>query len=306
MKALLIDGSNIMWRAIFSRNASNMSKKDGSPTGAAVTFIKTLIAVSERHTPTHGVVVFDGPGKSFRSLISAAYKASRENAMPEGAEEQIPYMRRAVACLGFMLLDSAPYEADDYIAAYSKQYDGIILSDDKDLGCLVRKGVVQQRPRDAKEGQHPVLDVAIIKKKWGVTPSLLSDVLSLSGDGIDEVIGLKGVGLVTAKQLLVKHGSVEKFALAAADGVGKQWMQRASAMSAIVQMTAMTRLVDAPVPKLIPRSSNWPKQVIDLLLELEAHSTAKALARRHGVTLRVNSRQSKGSGQLFPSRRTTS
>jgi DNA polymerase-1 len=204
-----------------------------------------------------------------------------------------------------MLLDSAPYEADDLIASYSKQYDGIILSDDKDLGCLVRKGVTQHRPCDAKEGNiSPLLDVASIKKRWGVEPHKVSDVLSLSGDGIDEVVGLKGVGLVTAKQLLAKHGTVERFALAAADGKGTQWMNRAGAMSAIISMTAMTRLVDAPVPKLFPRLTNWPQKTIDLLQELEAFSTAKALARRNGVTLRSNSRQSKGSRQLFGGRKT--
>ena len=303
MKALLFDGSNIMWRSFFSRAAFDMSRKDGLITGGVVAFIKTLVAASELHHPTHGAVIFDGPGPSFRALVSNKYKASRDHLMQEGAVEQIPYMRRAVECLGFTLLDSAPYEADDVIASLSKKYDGVIISDDKDLGCLVRKGVVQHRPCDAKGDKHPLLDEAAIKQRWSVSPNLISDVLALSGDVIDEVAGLKGVGLVTAKQLLAKYGSVEQFAIKAANGEGSKWMQRAGAMSAIVTMTAMTRLVDAPVPELNPRLTNWPQLTIDLLLELEAHATAKALARRHGVTLRANSRQSKGSGQLFSSRR---
>lgn len=310
MTLLLVDGSNLLWRSILSKASADMTRSDGTPTGAVVSFVRSLVDVAERYRVSKGAVVFDSRGPSFRKLLMPAYKGSREHDMPDGAKLQIPMMHDAVKCLGFTLVMSNPYEADDVIATLVARFSSnervVVVSDDKDLGCLVSgTQVVQHRFCDARNGKpSPTLDEAAIRKKWLVPPRLISDVLALRGDSIDEVKGVTNIGPVYAAQALIRYKSAERFALAAADGKGKRWMQRAGAMTAINSMTSATRLVyDAQVDcDIRQRARDWPARIVSFLLELEAVSTAKRIARQNGMPFRATETRGKhsaGRSRLF-------
>jgi DNA polymerase-1 len=186
------------------------------------------------------------------------------------------------------LIDSSPYEADDIIATLATRHRRarervIIASDDKDLGCLVRgKKVIQHRFCDSRNS--PPLDEDAIYKRWGVSPYLVSDVLALCGDSVDEVKGLVGVGPISAASAILKHGSVERVALAAADN-SKRWIQRAAGVISIGSMTSLTRLIDDVdvCCTVRQRPHDWPARVVCFLLKLEAVSTARRIAQRYKI-----------------------
>jgi DNA polymerase-1 len=292
--ALVVDGQNILWRAVYARSSLEMKRSDGFPTGIAVAFARALINIDGMYRPESGVVIFDGPGPNFRRLLAPDYKGNREREVPPGFLEQIPVVRRLVGAFGFLLLDSEPYEADDLIGSvvrkWSRDRDVLILSDDKDLGCLTGPRVRQHRPCDAPRSNapHPVVDEAVVEKRWGVKPRRVPDVQALSGDGIDNIGGMPGVGPIGARDLVNKHGSAERVALAMGGFPGKRWSGFAGASHNMRIMTAMTRLVcDVPFrdDEVAPRGRDWPTRVASILLALEATSAVTQLARRHSLDL---------------------
>lgn len=290
---LLVDGTNVLWRSAHSRHSQELARpSDGAPTGVALTFMRTILNACQRHQPKSGVVVFDGPGPGFRQLLNPSYKGMREHVMPNQGREQIDFMRRAVWCLGLQLADSEPYEADDILATLAAREPGnaIILSDDKDLGTLVRGSrIVQHRMCDAKhKSEAPLLDSVAVKKRWGVAPHLLSDLQALSGDMVDNVQGIDGVGKISARDLIRTHGSVEHVALAAGKEIGKRWKSRAGGFTEIVRMASMTRLIDDVNIDLeiVRRAPDWPRRVVAFFLALEAFSSASAFARKNRIDVK--------------------
>jgi len=47
-----------------------------------------------------------------------------------------------------------------------------------------------------------------VTKKWGVPPTLIGDVLAISGDTVDNIPGV-GIGRKTAAGLILEHGGLE-------------------------------------------------------------------------------------------------
>lgn len=277
-----------MWRSLLSKPTE--MQHDGVQMGAVLAFTNAILRACDVHRIDRGAVVFDGPGRSFRSLLTDRYKASREHQMPDGGEEQIPLMRKMAQALGLSVFDSAPYEADDILASLARRYaqdEVVVFSDDKDLGALVReRRVMQQRPRDANVADS-LIDERAVRAQWHVSPRRVPDVQALCGDSVDEVKGVPNVGGVGARRYIRRHGSFERFALAAADGQGARWIQRASAMADARRMIAATRmLTDVVVPEIVPRRIDWPRDAVALLLEIGAEATAGRLARRYGIAIR--------------------
>jgi 5'-3' exonuclease len=56
-----------------------------------------------------------------------------------------------------------------------------------------------------------ILDAAAVRRKFGVEPALIPDFLALVGDAADGYPGIPGIGMVTAAELLNRHGAIEKF-----------------------------------------------------------------------------------------------
>lgn len=101
-------------------------------------------------------------------------------------------------------------EADDIICSltmkiklsYNHNYIIYILSNDKDLTQLVNKNIY------LIIHNNKILDINGVKKKYGVYPKLIKDLLILSGDKSDNIPGIKGIGIKTAIILLNKIGNL--------------------------------------------------------------------------------------------------
>ena len=64
-------------------------------------------------------------------------------------------------------------------------------------------------PKDA----FALLGEPEVATKWGVPPNLIGDVLALSGDSVDNIPGVQGVGGKTARAILSVCPSVEELLL---------------------------------------------------------------------------------------------
>jgi 5'-3' exonuclease len=82
-----------------------------------------------------------------------------------------------------------------------------IWANDKDLAQCVRGSRVVQVDRRAKE----IRDADGVRRKFGVEPTLIPDLLALVGDAQDGYPGIAGIGRVTAARLLNRYGPIEGF-----------------------------------------------------------------------------------------------
>jgi DNA polymerase-1 len=184
--------------------------------------------------PRRLAVVFDSKTPTFRHKKYPEYKATRLKA-PEDLHAQVPLIEDFLAALGIPLLRVEGFEADDIIATLSRrcQNEGrqcYIFSSDKDLLQLVGNGTYELRPLKNAKGAVPEKDTQIelpsmtlpaqklpcevvgpaeVKAEWGVPPSGMLDLLSLTGDSSDNVPGVKGIGDRGAVKLMTRYGSLD-------------------------------------------------------------------------------------------------
>jgi 5'-3' exonuclease len=105
-------------------------------------------------------------------------------------------------------------EADDALASAARlaAEDGrvervCIWANDKDLAQCVRGERVVQVDRRLKE----IRDAEGVRRKFGVEPALIPDLLALVGDPQDGYPGIRGIGKSGAARLLNQHGPIEAF-----------------------------------------------------------------------------------------------
>jgi 5'-3' exonuclease len=204
----LVDASLYVFRAWHSVPAEFFDV-DGNPVNAVYGFTRFLLDLLERARPSHCGVAFDESlTSSFRNAIYPEYKANRE-LPPEELKLQFAYCQRVAAALGLRVLSDLSFEADDLIgsvvhALRPQQFRAVIVSADKDFGQLV--------------GEHDEIwdfsknlrwDSAGVKERLGVHPHQVADYLALTGDAIDNIPGVAGIGAKTAATLLAHFGSLD-------------------------------------------------------------------------------------------------
>jgi DNA polymerase I len=203
----LIDGYSQMYRAYHA--IRGLTGPDGRSTNAVYGFVTMLRKLVADHRPDLVACAFDLAGPTFRDALAADYKANRPS-MPDDLAEQIPYVHRACEALGVPILSCQGFEADDVIGTVAERavtggYDVAVVSGDKDMFQLVRDGVRVFNPRD--DGAW--FDAAGVAEKFGVPPHLVVDLLALTGDAVDNIKGVPGVGEKGARDLLAAFGSLD-------------------------------------------------------------------------------------------------
>ncbi|HEX4634865.1 MAG TPA: 5'-3' exonuclease H3TH domain-containing protein, partial [Rhizomicrobium sp.] len=208
----LVDGSGYLFRAYHALPPLTR-KSDGLPVGAVSGYCNMLWKLLEDmkggEAPTHLAVIFDAGEKTFRNDIYKEYKANRPPP-PEDLIPQFPLVRDATRAFGVSCVELAGYEADDLIATYARlaREAGArctIISSDKDLMQLVVDGKVELL--DTMKNRR--LASAEVLEKFGVAPDKVIHVQALAGDSIDNVPGVRGIGIKTAAQLISEYGDLE-------------------------------------------------------------------------------------------------
>ena len=206
-RVVLIDGSSMIYRAFYAI-PSSFQTSGGLPTNATYGFALMFRKILAGRAPALGAVVFDAPGKTFRDEKYPAYKAQRPR-MPSELKAQLPWIDRVVATHDFPSVRVEGYEADDVIGTLTKRalalgHEVHIISADKDFAQLIGPDV-----RMIDTMRDITYDAELVKKKWGVPPAQIVDLLALTGDKVDNVPGVAGIGQKGAAKLLAEHGDLE-------------------------------------------------------------------------------------------------
>ena len=207
----LIDGSGFVFRAFHA--IPHLSTTKGVPTNAVYGFTTMLLKALREHAPTHAALVFDASRKSFRTDLDPTYKANRPDA-PEDLVRQFPLVRDVARALDVPVLEEIGVEADDVIATLARRaraegYEVVIVTGDKDFAQLVGDGIELYDPMAEAAGRGGWTRTADVEKKLGVRPDQVVELMALTGDKIDNVPGVPGVGEVTAAALVRHFGTVE-------------------------------------------------------------------------------------------------
>lgn len=204
----LIDASVYVFRAYFSL-PPDMRDGDGNPVHALYGFARFLGDLLERTNPEYVAVAFDASlSTSFRNTIYAPYKANRDPAPPD-LMLQFERCRSWCAHLGVAWYDSNEFEADDIIGTLAARMraEGLratIVSRDKDLAQLIGPGDVYWDYAGDIRYHH-----GEIEERFGVAPDRYADYLALTGDAVDNIAGVPGVGPKTAAVLLRHFSSLD-------------------------------------------------------------------------------------------------
>ncbi len=206
----LIDGNSLAYRAFFALPES-IGTSDGRPTNAIYGLASMLVKIIDEHHPAGVVVAWDA-GMSGREVTYDLYKAQRKP-RPDLLREQWPNLMPLVEAFGYTNVKVDGYEADDVIASLVRQAreEGIrvmVVTGDRDAYQLVAEGVrVMSTSRGITETK--VYDEAAVEERYGVPPTLITDLMGLRGDTSDNIPGVPGIGEKTATQLLQQFGSLD-------------------------------------------------------------------------------------------------
>ena len=208
----LIDGYALLYRSHFALIRNPLINTKGQHTSALYGFTNTLLKLIKEDSPDYIVAVFDGKEKTFRHKMYPEYKATREK-MPDELRSQLSILWDLVESFNIKSLLVNGFEADDIIGTLAimgkkNNLNCRIISGDKDFMQLVDSNIKLHSP--GKNGATIIYGPDEVKKKWGVPPSQIVDLLGLMGDSSDNVPGVRGVGVKTAVKLLEKYGSFEK------------------------------------------------------------------------------------------------
>ena len=183
---------------------------DGWPVNAVHGFLRFMLELLERQRPRHIVIAFDASlESSFRNVLYPPYKANRAPA-PEELKRQFAHCEALCRALGLSVLIDSQYEADDLIGAALQKLRaqgrrGVIVSADKDLSQLLRDDDEQwdyaRNHRWRADG---------VKARYGVHAHQIADYLGLTGDAVDNIPGVPGIGAKTAATLLGHFGSLDR------------------------------------------------------------------------------------------------
>ena len=211
-KVILVDGNNLLFRSYYATAYSGnlMKNSKGFPTNALFGLTNMLNKIIKEENPEYMLVAFD-KGKTFRHEKYKDYKAGRIKT-PDDLVVQFKPSRELTRALGIKCFEIDNYEADDIIGTYSRlidedpDYEGIIISSDKDLLQLISQSV---KVKLLKTHDYIMMDEAEFKNTYGLEPIKMIDLKGLMGVASDNIPGVKGIGEKTAIKLLQEYGSVE-------------------------------------------------------------------------------------------------
>jgi len=208
----IMDAYAFIYRSYYAFGANkSLTNKEGFNVSAIFGFFKSLHSLIKTYSPEYFAITLDSKIPTFRHKMYDQYKANRRET-PKDLHAQIPFIEEALKASGFAVIERAGYEADDVIASLVRQagiegFASYIISGDKDLMQLVNDDV--KIIKQDEKSKWKIYEASDVEKDWGLPPSLILDLLSITGDAADNVPGIKGIGIKGAVKLLSEYKSLQ-------------------------------------------------------------------------------------------------
>ncbi|MDR0944353.1 MAG: DNA polymerase I [Ruminococcus sp.] len=218
MKLLAVDGNSLMYRAFYGIK-SNLTSRDGIPTGAVTGFFNILLGVMDKNGFDHIAVAFDRKEPTFRKEKFAEYKAGRKP-MPDELVTQMGYIKDIIKAMGITLIECAGYEADDIIGTLASETSRnggscYILTGDRDALQLINENTIVLL--QTMKGIVTYTE-AVFEEEYHFPAINLIDLKALMGDTSDNYLGVKGIGEKTAKSLIENYKTIDNLYAELEDG----------------------------------------------------------------------------------------
>jgi DNA polymerase-1 len=183
--------------------------------------------------------------------------------MPLPMVPQLEFIQgKLTALLGFTNISLPNTEADDLMGCYAMAAckrngtEVILATNDKDLyqlvGPCVKVYTTAKADLASPKDAFALLGEKEATAKWEVPPKVIGDVLALSGDSVDNIPGVAGLGRKTASALIREFGGLDRL-LSNIDKVksDKMRIKLTAAREQILQNRKMVELdchMELPVP----------------------------------------------------------
>ena len=210
MSALyLVDASIYIFQAHFSPHSLAWSTRSEDRTAfiGFLRFLFRLLRLTQRREPAPLAVAFDESLQTgFRHRLYPAYKSNR--VLPdENLARQLKACAQLCAALGVPAFASQEYEADDIIGTLSARWRAlsapdtgaiVVVSRDKDLSQLLQgpDDRLWDFYADIRKGREDIY------RHTGIWPEQFPCFTGLTGDSVDCIPGVPGIGPVAARVLL--------------------------------------------------------------------------------------------------------
>jgi DNA polymerase-1 len=157
-------------------------------------------------------MAFGQDAADYRVELFEDYHADREP-MEDDIGRQFEEAPGLYAALGWESVAVPGLEADDVLGSFARAEGDaggttLILTGDRDMFQCVNDRCTVLYLRTGGRGAD-VVDEAEVRRRYGVPPALVPDLIALRGDPSDGIPGGKGIGDRTAADLLQRHGSLE-------------------------------------------------------------------------------------------------
>ncbi len=207
-KLYLIDGTALLYRAYYAfiRNPLINSRQEN--TSAIFGVINSFLTLIDKMDARYIAISFDRKAPTFRHKDYKEYKANRPP-MPDDLAAQIQPVLKFFELIEIPEIGADGYEADDALGTagehFKKDFEIVYVTSDKDYCQLIEKGSTMYDPM-----KDNYMDSKVVYERYGVHPEQFIDYLALVGDSSDNIPGVRGIGPVSAKQLLTDYDSLQK------------------------------------------------------------------------------------------------
>lgn len=227
---LIADVPWLLYRSFFGLPRSIVDG-EGRPVNALLGTVNALLAVLDARPARAVVACFGAEQAVYRVRLYPPYHAHRDP-MPDELRAQWEQAPGLLESLGWTVCNAGELEADDAMFSYARTEteaggETLLLTADRDLFQAVdeRTSIVEL----AKGRVAGEIGPAQVRERYhGVGPELVPDMIALRGDPSDGLPGAPGVGVKTAAELLLRHGSLEGV-LAATESDDRRVRPRATA-----------------------------------------------------------------------------
>lgn len=280
-KLMVVDGNSMAYRAYYG--VPPLSTSDGVPTQAVLGFINMLNNAIVQEKPDHIAVAFDVSGKVFRHESFADYKANRKP-MPEDLRSQMGLIREAIDYMNIPMLGLEGYEADDLIGtlvcwAEKEGYQSTIVSGDQDTFQLIAENTQVMIPKRGVSDTEMV-DLKVLKEKYGLTPAQVIELKGLMGDASDNIPGIPGVGIKTAQKFLEQYGDMDNLYANLDDFKGKKMGEKLEENRELAFLSRDLATIKCDVPiKIDPEALKIKTPDVQALMNFYEKYEMRRLAR---------------------------